>query len=67
MITNRLEARLEEDGRTNLVTFHFVEDPQDAVHRDFLALRLNPECSVSGKQNPTPLSREAKCKDIWRR
>ena len=67
MITNRFETRLEEGGRTNLVAFHLIEDPQDAVHRDFLALCLNPERTVSGKENPTPLSREAKCKDIWRR
>ena len=48
MITNRFETRLEEGGRTNLVTFHLIEDPQDAVHRDFLVLCLNPERTVSG-------------------
>jgi hypothetical protein len=67
MITNRFETRHEEGGRTNLVTFHLIEDPQDAVHRDFLALGLSPERTVSGKENPIPSSRQAKCKDIWRR
>jgi len=50
MITNRFETRHEEGGRTNLVTFHLIEDPQDAVHRDFLALGLSPERTVSGKE-----------------
>ncbi|GGA33078.1 hypothetical protein GCM10011498_37900 [Amylibacter cionae] len=67
VITNRFETRHEEGGRTNLVTFHLIEDPQDAVHRDFLALGLSPERTVSGKENPIPSSRQAKCKDIWRR
>jgi hypothetical protein len=48
VITNRLEARLEEDGRTNLVMFHLIEHPQNTMHREFLALRLSPERTVSG-------------------
>ncbi len=36
---------------------HFVEDPQNTVHREILGFSLSPERTIPGKEHPTPFRR----------